>query len=125
MHFVFRFSKLAATAIFSLLIFPIAFASISAGKAIYGQVTEVRSGSVVTLDHGAGRYDIRIAGIDVPTEEPLASAAKLLAASLVLGKKVRLIFISRMPNGEMLGRLDTDDPASGIKDVALELVKAG
>jgi endonuclease YncB( thermonuclease family) len=32
---------------------------------------------------------------------------------------------SRSENGEMVARLLTDDPVNGIKDVGLELVRAG
>ncbi len=64
-------------------------------------------------------------GIDAPKEEPFATEAKQFVAKLVFGKNVRLWFLGRTPNGEMLGRLHTDDPAIGIKEVAVEVLKAG
>jgi endonuclease YncB( thermonuclease family) len=122
---MFTLGKSPAITLLSLLIFSVVYPSICAAKSIYGQVTDVKTADTMTLDSGAGGYAIRIAGIDVPTQEPFASEAKQFAANLVLGKKVRLRFISRAPNGEMLGRLDIDDPAMGIREVAVELVRAG
>ncbi len=96
-----------------------------AGDSLYGKVTEVRSADVVILDYGAGHYVIRIIGIDVPKEGPIASEAKQFVAKLVLGKNARMRLGSRAENGEMVCRLFTDDPVIGIKDVGLELVRAG
>jgi endonuclease YncB( thermonuclease family) len=115
----------ATTALLGLLFFWSMPRSVWAAKSIYGKVTDVKSADVVTLDHGAGQYEIRVAGIDVPTEEPFASQAKQFVANLVLGKNVRLRFYARTPNGEIVGRLDIDDPVLGIKEVAVELVRAG
>jgi endonuclease YncB( thermonuclease family) len=122
---MFNFSKLATTALVGLLIFWVVPSSVCAGKSIYGKVSEVKSADVMTLDYGAGQYDIRVAGIDVPKERPFADEAKQFVANLVLGKNVRLRFYGRTPNGEMLGRLDIDDPVIGIKEVAVELLRVG
>lgn len=80
----------------------------------------------MVLDYAAGRYVIRIVGIDAPQAgQPLAKEAKQFVAGLVLGKKVRMRFERRAKNGEMVSRLFTDDPVIGIKEVGVELVKAG
>src|SRR5262249_31991440 len=91
----------------------------------YGKVTAVRSAEVVTLDYGAGRYDIRLIGIDAPKQEPFASEAAKFVSDMILGKNVRMRFEHRTPSGEMLALLSTDDPVIGIKDVGGELVRAG
>jgi endonuclease YncB( thermonuclease family) len=117
--------KLPTIMISCLVTCTVLYPSICAAKSIYGQMTAITSPNLMTLDYGAGTYTIRVANIDVPTNEPYASAARQFVTNLVLGKNVRLRFISRAPNGEMLGRLDTDDPAIGIKDVGVELVRAG
>lgn len=122
---MFNFGNLATTALLGLLIFCAVPPAVCAGKSIYGKVTDVKSADVMTLDYGTGQYDIRVVGIDVPKEGPFASEAKQFVANLVLGKNVRLRFYGRAPNGEMFGRLDTEDPVSGIKEVAVELVRAG
>jgi len=96
-----------------------------AGDALYGTVTAVESAGVVTLDYGAGKYDLHIVGIDVPSKDPLATEARQLVADLVLGKNARMRFYHRTSKGEMLARLFTDDPELGIRDVAIELVRAG
>lgn len=96
-----------------------------AGDSLYGTVVNVKSAEVVTFDYGAGRYDIRLIGIEAPKEEPLARKATQFVSNLVLGKKARMRFDHRTPNGEMLSRLFTDDPVTGIKDVGVELVRTG
>jgi endonuclease YncB( thermonuclease family) len=96
-----------------------------AGDSLYGKVTAVKSASLVVLDYGDGQYDVRLVGIDTPEVGPLAEEARKLVASLVLGKNARMRFESRGAKDEMLSRLFTDDPVLGIKDVGVELVKAG
>jgi endonuclease YncB( thermonuclease family) len=107
-----------------------------AGDSLYGKVTAVKSAEVVVFEYDAGssgrtatrktgQYDLRIVGIDAPESGSAARQARQLVASLVLGKNARMRFEYRNKNGEMLSRLFTDDPTAGIKDVGLELVRAG
>ena len=97
-----------------------------AGDSIYGRITAVRSGQIVVLNYGQGEYVVRLVGIDVPTGTQARSQdARALVSKLLLGKNGRLQFERRAPNGEMIGRMYTDDPATGIQDVGLELLRAG
>ena len=96
-----------------------------AGDSLYGTVTEVKSAEVVTLDYGDGRYEIRLLGIDAPATGPLAEEARKLVAGLVLGRSVHIRFEGRGAKDQMLSRLFTNDPTLAIKDVGLELVRAG
>ena len=98
---------------------------VRAGDSIYGTVTAVQAADVVTLDYGAGSYELHLVGIDLPDQAPLAAQARKLVATLVLGKHARMRFQNLSPTGEMLVRLSTDDPTLGIRDVAVELVSAG
>lgn len=100
------------------------FSAIS-GKSLYGKVIEVRSEDLVVLDYGTGRYIVRIVGIVPPKEGPLALKAKQFVSNLVLGKDANMRLEGRSENGEMVSRLFTADPRIGIKDVGLELVRAG
>lgn len=95
------------------------------GKSVYGKVTEVRSADVVVFNYGTGQYTVHIIGIDAPSTDSLANEAKQFVSKLVLGKNVNMRLGSRTPNGEMVSQIYTDDPATGIKDVGLELVRAG
>ena len=96
-----------------------------AGDSIYGKVTEVRSASIVILDYGTGHYVVHLIGIDALADGQMASEAKDFVSKIVLGKNARLRLGSRLENGEMVGRLFTADSDAGIKDVGLELVRAG
>lgn len=103
----------------------IAGLSAHAGDSLYGRVTEVRSGNIVTLDYGAGQYELRLVGIELPNDKDLAAQATGLVRHLVLGKNARMRFEGRGEDGVMYARLFTDDPVLGIREVALELLRAG
>ena len=94
-----------------------------AGDSMWGQVTSVPSAEVVVLRDSKGGYEIRIAGVDVPLD--FAEEARQLVVSLVLNKNARMRFEYRDTDGQMIARLFTDDPVLGIRDVAVELLRAG
>jgi endonuclease YncB( thermonuclease family) len=114
-----------AAGLLGLLVLVASFYPASAGDSLYGKVTEIRSADLVILDYGTGHYVVRIIGIDVPKDGPIANEAKQFVAKLVLNKNVQMRLGSRAENGEMVSQLFTDDPVNGIKDVGLELVRAG
>jgi len=118
-------NRFVVSALFGCLVWLAGLPVASAGDSVYGKVTEVRSADVVVLNYGTGEYVIRIIGIDVPKEGPVASQAKEFVAKMVLGKNARMRLGSRLENGEMVAQLFTDDPQLGIKDVGLELVRSG
>jgi len=114
-----------STSILALLIFALGRAPALAGDSLVGTVRDVKSADLVTLDYGAGSYPIRLAGIEVPREGPIAQQARDFVVRLVLGKQARMRFEGRNEQGEMVSILLTADPAPGIKNVNLELVRAG
>lgn len=99
--------------------------SASAGDSLYGIVTAVKSSDLITLDYGSGSYDIRIAGVVVPDDRAASDEAAAFVSKLVVGKNVRLRFDGRTSDGEMVGRIFTDDPQLGILDVGLETIRSG
>lgn len=62
----------------------------SAAKSLYGKVTAVRSADVVLFDYGTGQYVIRILGVEVPKEGPIAQQALEFVSKMVLGKNARI-----------------------------------
>lgn len=96
-----------------------------AGDSLYGKVTEVKNAGLVTLDYGSGTYSVRLIGIDAPTEGTPATEATSFVSKMVLGKTARIRFDHKAQNGEMVSRLLADDPKTGVKDVGIELLKAG
>jgi len=129
-----------------LLVFGAGLLPALAGDSFYGRVTAVKSAEVVVLESipgteggpaagsrgrstapRPGRYDVRLIGVDAPESGPAARAARQFLTDLVLGKNARMRFEYRNRNGEMVSRLLVDDPAAegGIKDVGLEMVRAG
>jgi endonuclease YncB( thermonuclease family) len=96
-----------------------------AGDSLYGKVTEVKSGDVVTFDAGDDQYVLRLVGIEVAKDAALAKEAVQLVSQMVLGKNARMRFEGLGKDGLMQSRLYTDDPELGIKEVSLELVRAG
>lgn len=117
--------KVASSVLLGLLILGATPYLASAGDSLYGKVTTVKSADVVTFNYGAGQYIIRIAGVEAPQDGQRAKEAQEFLARLLLEKNVRIRFESRNKEGEMVARLQTDDPATGIKDVGVELMKAG
>ena len=93
-----------------------------AGDVFSGKVTEVRSAEIVVVDYGKGQYIVRIAGITVPREGPVAAESRKFVTNMVLGKEVRARFVTRNKSGEMVSRLFVGDPG---QEVGLELLKAG
>ena len=97
-----------------------------AGDSLWGHVTAVKEPTLVTLDYGSGSYEIRIVGIDAPKAgEAHAAQALSFVSGLVLDKNARMRLHHRAANDEMVCRLFTDDPAIGIKEVGVELLRAG
>jgi endonuclease YncB( thermonuclease family) len=112
-----------------LLIVGAALSPAFGGDSLWGKVTQVKSANLVVLDYGNGEpdrtYDIRLVGIDAPREGAFARQAREFVSRLVLGKNARMRLVGKAKNGEMVARLTTDDPVVGIKDVGVELVRAG
>jgi endonuclease YncB( thermonuclease family) len=99
--------------------------TVHAGDSLWGTATAVPRADLVILDYGEGQYEIRIAGVDVPEQGAIAERARAFVSGLVLNKHVRMHFEYRDRSGQMIARLFTDDPVLGIRDVAIELVRAG
>jgi endonuclease YncB( thermonuclease family) len=93
-----------------------------AGDVLGGKVTEVRSAEIIIVDYGRGQYIVRIVGIAVPPEGPIAIEAKQAVTTMLLGKTMYARFQGRNKNGEMVSRVFIGDPG---KDVGLELVRSG
>lgn len=119
-----QWRKTAASAL-GLMALMIGASSALGGDSLYGKVKAVKSGELVTLDYGGGEYVVRLAGIEAPKDGPAAREAQEFISKLLVGKNVRMRFEMRNKNGEMVSRLFTDDPVEGIKDVGIELLKAG
>lgn len=98
-----------------------------AGDSLVGTVTAVKSANLITLDYGAGSYEVRIVGIDVGRDAIRSRDAARSMSAMVLGKQVRLRFDGRAPNGEMIGRIwiGGNQPEQPVIDVGVELVRNG
>ncbi|MEM8964029.1 MAG: thermonuclease family protein [Acidobacteriota bacterium] len=116
--------RVAGVAILGLVL-AIAVTPLWAGDSLYGKVIAVERADLVTLDYGEGTYDLHLVGIEIPAQESLATAAREMVATMVLDKNARMRFEGRSEFGEMRARLFTDDPQIGIKEVNVELVRAG
>jgi len=114
--------KLRAPVFLAFLVLAAETVSVFAGDSVYGKVTAVKSGELVTLNYGAGTYDLRIAGVVVPPS--YADRARQLVEQLVLGKSARMRLVRRTPGGDMMSEVLTGVPNVG-KDLATELLRAG
>jgi len=117
-------NKWATAGFVGLLLLPAGIFRTFAGDSLYGTVTAVRSAEVVVFDYDTGQYVVRIVGINAPKDTSLARQATQFVANLVLKKRARIRFEGRI-NGQMVSQLFTADSLVPIKDVGLELVRAG
>ena len=121
-----RTFSIAATVWVLLAVIPLS--SALAGDSLVVKITAVKSANLVTLDYGAGTYDIRISGIELAGDEAMRARATQAMSSLLLGKTVRLRFDGRAPDGTMYGRIYVggigrdDEP---VRDAGVELVRTG
>jgi endonuclease YncB( thermonuclease family) len=120
-----RSERLAGVVLLALLLSFHPENGVRAGDSVYGKVTAVERADLVVLDYGAGSYRIRLVGVEVPQDRAAADEATQFVSRLLLNKNARLRFDGRTPEGEMLGKIYTDDPDLGIKDVGLETVRTG
>jgi endonuclease YncB( thermonuclease family) len=95
-------NRLATGVFLGLLVLGAGLYPAFAGDAFYGKVTALKSADLVTLDNGSAQFEIRIVGIDVPREGPLAETAKEFVSRLVLGKNARARLEGRKKSGEMV-----------------------
>ena len=96
-----------------------------AGDSLWGTVTAVKEPTLVTLDYGSGSYEIRIVGLDAPKAGALYAEATKFVSDLVLDKHARMRLVRREADDTFICRLFTDDPVIGIKEVGVELLRAG
>ena len=122
-------SRPLSVVVLSVLV-AVPFSGAFAGDAVVGKIIAVKSAEVVTLDYGAGTYEVRIAGIESPKDRAMRSRASEALSRMVLGKTVRLRFYGRGPDGLMYGRLliggiGSARASEAVRDVGVELVRAG
>lgn len=89
-------------------------------RSLYGTVTEVKSGELLTVKHDAGTYEVRIYGIHTADNGPFAAEAKRVVESLVRDKEIRVRVMERNEKEEMVSQLLVDG-----QDVGVTLLKAG
>jgi len=113
--------------VLTLAVLGAALVPAQAGDSIWGKVTAVKEPTLVTLDYGYGSYEIRLVGIDAPRAgEAHAEEALQFVSDMVLNKNARMRLHHRdLSNNEMVCRLITDDAVIGMKEVGVELLRAG
>ena len=114
--------KFPARVLVVLLLLTVGSLWVYAGDSLYGKVLSVSdTAEIVTLAYSTGRYEVRIAGIEIPP--PLALEAKRRIESLLSPSFYARIRLVRRDGRVMVAHLLTGDPAVGIKDVGLELLR--
>ncbi|MCX6319527.1 MAG: thermonuclease family protein [Bacteroidetes bacterium] len=106
-----------------LLLFFTSFTIRTDGDSIYGKITEVKSPTQMQFSYDSGSYNIRLVGLIIPDKSRVASTK--FVKELVLQTNCRIRLEGRTKDNELLVRLYTDDPDKGIKEVAIELLRAG
>jgi endonuclease YncB( thermonuclease family) len=97
----------------------------TAGDSFYGKVSAVKSADLVVFEAPGAQYDVHLLGVEAAREGPAAQAAAEFVRRMVLGRNARIRLGYRAKDGSIVAKLTTDDPEIGLKDVGLELVRAG
>ena len=95
------------------------------GDSVYGRVTAVRRADLVVFNHAAGDYTLRLVGVAVPTATRAADTAAAFVRNMVLNRPARMRLEGRDRNGVLRARLYTAGADAGIREVNVELVRAG
>ena len=78
-----------------LVILVTCFLPALAGDSAYGTITEVRRADMVVMSIEDDRLELRLIGIEVPDDGPIAKQATEFVSNLVLGKNARMRFAGR------------------------------
>jgi endonuclease YncB( thermonuclease family) len=117
-------NKWAIRALLACLCVTFTYFSALAGDSLYGKVTEVKSADTVLFDYGRGTYVVHLMGVTAPAEGTMSRESRDFVAKMVQGRNAR-VRLGSFYKGEMYARLLADDPKTGVRDVGLELVRAG
>lgn len=97
----------------------------SAGDATYGTVAAVKSANTVIFKHDSGSYDVRVAGVVAPARKADADKARRLIADMAIGQRAQFRLDGRNAQGVMVGKIYLDDSSGKVRDLGLEMVRAG
>lgn len=93
------------------------------GETLTGRVVKVTDGDTFhVLMNGRKNYKIRMLGIDAPEKsQAYGNQSKQYLASMIAGRTVTVQYENEDRYGRILGTIST----SGIRDVNLEMIRAG
>lgn len=97
----------------------------SAGDATYGTVTAVKSANTVSFRHDAGSYDVRVAGVVAPDKKADADKSRRFIADMAVGQRAQFRLDGRNAQGVMVGKIHLDDSSGKVRDLGIEMVRAG
>lgn len=112
--------RLARLPFLTLLVASVLAPGVASARSLYGTVKEVKSAELLTVEHDAGSYVVRLYGVDTPDSGPLAAEAKRLVESLVRDRQIRVRVMAKNDKDEMVSQLLVD----GV-DIGIELLEAG
>ena len=96
-----------------------------AGDSTFGTITAVKSANVVTFKHDAGTYDVLVAGVQAPAVRADAENSRRFIAQMAVGQRAQFRFDGRNPQGLMVGKLHLDDSSGRVRDLGVEMIRAG
>ncbi|MDZ4811543.1 MAG: thermonuclease family protein [Pseudomonadota bacterium] len=112
-----RLSSPAAWVLFGILL---TTSLLTQARSLYGTVSKVTSGDLITLKHASGSYQVRLYGVDAPDSGAFSAEAKRMMVTLLQGRRIRVRVMTRNHNGEMVAQLFVYG-----QDVGVKLLKAG
>ncbi len=96
-----------------------------AGDSTFGTITAVKSANVVTFKHDAGTYDVLVAGVEAPAKRADAENSRRFIVQMAVGQRAQFRFDGRNAQGLMVGKLYLDDSSGRVRDLGVEMIRAG
>jgi endonuclease YncB( thermonuclease family) len=97
----------------------------SAGDATYGTVIAAKNANTVVFKHDSGTYDVRVAGIVAPGNRADADKSRRFVTDMAVGQRAQFRLDGRNAQGVMVGKIYLDDASGKVRDLGIEMVRAG
>lgn len=97
----------------------------AAGDATYGTVAAVKSANTVSFKHDSGTYDVLVAGVMAPEKRADADRSRRFVAEMAMGQRAQFRLDGRNAQGVMVGKIYLEDASGKVRDLGIEMVRAG
>jgi endonuclease YncB( thermonuclease family) len=88
-------------------------------------VAAVKSANTVSFKHDSGTYDVLLAGVTAPEKRADADKSRRFIAEMAMGQRAQFRLDGRNAQGIMVGKIYLEDASGKVRDLGIEMVRAG